>query len=785
MDKTRKLFGLLAIMMVATLNWGLSSCSSDDGGDGGLEMDRPSIYILSPTSDDSYVTNSDKITLSGTATAQSEKQLVEVNYVSDRGARGLASGLEQWYIDDLELEEGDNLITVKAIDKDRHSNTASITITKNNHLIFFGKPAISNMMLYSNVPTETWITVSIAPNDRLIEESVRVIEIDDKGKEISEVCQLYDDGDLSAHGDEIKGDNIYSTKHTFKESEERTHRYRVSAMTNESEGIEEGFSSVFTITFVNKDYAEAQILTIMTTQKGIEDKVKELAGQQLSTEEKESVLREYFDAQESIEKIEREGNELKVTHQSGFITYIELEENNDIQGGSDDNSIQTQRDSKRIPLVEQTRGNNPFTKFRSTTRATTQKNSDNYILNKEILIWAPFTDQFKENMEPTLRDIINKCPAKPHVTHLSNQQCTVQSLEDLAKYGIIIIDTHGNGGNIVKTRQKVEYTTKSSFWGLFQWEEDNHNELGLLTGEYAISTSTNGVSYYLVTADFFRTHIKGRLPNSIVYNSSCESMKTERLANAFIGKGARTYLGYRETTTVVNCKKKAKEFFTSLFGSELMTTGESYEAMDTEFDETNDDGSIRHNALLIRGSNDMHFYLGLLNGDFENGDMSAWSTTGDGRVITSLGQLRPTQGTFMGIVSTGLGYTENYGCISQSFYVSKETTLTINWNFLSEEFLEYVGSKYQDYLKVSIKDDKGEHILMNTNIDKFASQFTLTPVSPQIVFDYGDVYMTGWKKSTFDISAYQGKNVTLVIESGDVGDSVFDSATLLDEIYIY
>jgi hypothetical protein len=181
----------------------------------------------------------------------------------------------------------------------------------------------------------------------------------------------------------------------------------------------------------------------------------------------------------------------------------------------------------------------------------------------------------------------------------------------------------------------------------------------------------------------------------------------------------------------------------------------------------------------------MHFYLGLINGDFEYGNMTAWTTSGDGRTITSLGPLRPTEGSFMGIVSTGLGYTENYGSISQSFYVNNETTLSLKWNFLSEEFMEYVGSIYQDYLKVSIIDDAGEHELLRINIDNFAANYSLEHVSPEIVFDRNDVYMTGWKTNTYDISAYKGKNVQLVIETGDVGDSKFDSATLLDEISIY
>ena len=47
----------------------------------------------------------------------------------------------------------------------------------------------------------------------------------------------------------------------------------------------------------------------------------------------------------------------------------------------------------------------------------------------------------------------------------------------------------------------------------------------------------------------------------------------------------------------------------------------------------------------------------------------------------------------MGIISTGLGFTTTTGKIFQSFRVeNNQSTLTVKWNFLSEEFLEYINS---------------------------------------------------------------------------------------------
>ena len=49
-------------------------------------------------------------------------------------------------------------------------------------------------------------------------------------------------------------------------------------------------------------------------------------------------------------------------------------------------------------------------------------------------------------------------------------------------------------------------------------------------------------------------------------------------------------------------------------------------------------------------------------------------------------------------------------------------------------------------------------------------------------FDQGDVYATGWQTQDIDISSYVGKSVSLQFYSTDVGDSIYDSAILIDNI---
>jgi hypothetical protein len=127
-------------------------------------------------------------------------------------------------------------------------------------------------------------------------------------------------------------------------------------------------------------------------------------------------------------------------------------------------------------------------------------------------------------------------------------------------------------------------------------------------------------------------------------------------------------------------------------------------------------------------------------------------------------------------------------------------TLELEWNFLSEEFLEYIGSSYQDKFSIVLQSEYfGEEILLSRTIDGIAASFgakaptveipegvpgNLIAVSPDIVFDQGGVYKTGWQSESFDIKSYRGKCVTLIFRSTDVGDSIYDTAILIDDVKI-
>jgi len=776
--KTMKNFKLL-FAAVALL--GFAACSSSDDASTETpwsyndeqapikDTKAPYLYILSPTSESAFVTTDAGLVISGTA--QDDRSISSVTYTTSYGAKGTATGLDSWSITDLNLPEGDSKITVMATDIGGNKSTASIIITKNKYLSFVGIPTMDKDMVYCNSSTPIWIKANISPNEHLVASSVKVIEVDANNQYIADVCTLYDDGNLTDHSDEIKGDNVFSIRFPFIFTEDGTKRFRISAQTQENEGLVTGLSSVFTLVAVNREEAEQEVDNLMNTQHQVKAQIAEM--QNMDEAVVAEQLTTILEADPNVKKVEKEEGLLKISHKSGLESYVVLKESASMKGFGNDDSKNRSKTAV-VPLARQTRGTfKPMFRMPSYTTRAAADLDENIISNKRVLVWSAFADKCDINMASELKDIFEQSPVKLKVDYMTNLECSKASIQNFSNYGIIVIDTHGWNGDIIFTRDMINESLESLS------EDEIYN---LFSSAVKMFTMRDGNTYAALTSKFIKNLIKDKFPNSIIFNGSCESLKNDQLAEAFISKGAKTYVGFSGNISTQTCTEKAKQFFSALVGNQLKTTGESFVA-DENFHEP--DGSV--SSYLMRGSKDMHFYLGLINGNFEYGNLHGWEVDGDGRIISQLVNILPTEGNYMGIISTGLGYTEKYGSIRQTFRINQESVLTLKWNYLSEEFMEYVGSIYQDFLKISIINENGEtNQLFYMAIDDFAKVYEnkLISVSPDIVFDKGGIYKTDWQYSSFDISQYQGQTVTLVLEAGDVGDSIYDSAVLLDEISV-
>lgn len=87
----------------------------------------PSLTITSPTSGATYETDQPTVDIAGTA--QDNIGVKEVRWSNSRGGSGTAIGTTNWSVSSISLAEGDNVITVTAVDSAGNETTRSLTVT--------------------------------------------------------------------------------------------------------------------------------------------------------------------------------------------------------------------------------------------------------------------------------------------------------------------------------------------------------------------------------------------------------------------------------------------------------------------------------------------------------------------------------------------------------------------------------------------------------------------------------------------------------------------------------
>ncbi len=188
-------------------------------------------------------------------------------------------------------------------------------------------------------------------------------------------------------------------------------------------------------------------------------------------------------------------------------------------------------------------------------------------------------------------------------------------------------------------------------------------------------------------------------------------------------------------------------------------------------------------APVRAGTTDVHeIYLipGFPNGNggFETGDFTGFTATGQVAVLNALGGLTPTEGQYMGFLGTGSGSVggTTSTITAEPFSVPPGVTqLLFDFNFLSQEA---PGTSYNDSLVATLQTPDGG---LQTLVASMRSSSFVTPPPGT-----GYSHMTGFQTVAIDVSAFAGSpnpaTLTLDIRVFDVGDSVVDSAGLIDNL---
>lgn len=760
-----------------------------------LDTQPPALEISAPNTEKSVASAAVSYGVSGTAGDNQGVHALE--WSSSRGGSGTFSPAAAW-TGNVALQPGDNVITVTARDRAGNTATDRLMVTYNPGAQI-AQPVIDPGGVLVGTTTSVRVTVPLSATPGLVASSVRLLRVDESGAVLQQLGPLVDSGDLS-EGDEILGDGVFSGIYPVNAATPGNLRLRVTAETQSGGTTVQSLSPIAFLT-VYQPISDAEYQQVVAVQHGAVQQLSAASPQGFDAAVKAAL--QWVTARPEVAKAQLAGSGMiAIEYKSGLLGGVQVLQTpatgGITRGGgaapaasaprlwaaealtsplrarlpwvAQADTPRTQR--VRVPLAQQTRGTMPprLNRIPGAPRFN-HGNSPDAVLNRQALIYAPFEWQFKPyNEGDPVRTILNASDLDFKVTHLRDEDADVNALATMTGYGLVVLATHGALGQYLLTGEEVDDDSREEHESLLRQQKlATMSVVSFKLGPIELTTE-----YFAATPRFVRG-LSGSFPRSIVVNNSCESTMTPGLQDAFISKGARTYFGYTQIVNSSFAVARVTELVDSLV-TKLRTTGQS-------FTEGVTDPASWHAVWQMKGSDKAHFSASLVNGDFEAGTLDAWNPEGDGRVITRLGPLAPAGG-YMGIISTGLGYTTSTGEIHQTFRVSgADSLITFRWNFISEEFMEYVGSIYQDYFRVVLEVKGGNSVtLFSRNIDQFASSFSLASVSPAISFDQGDAYMTGWQVSTFDLRPYRGKTVTLRLAVGDVGDSIYDSAVLLDDV---
>ncbi len=177
----------------------------------------------------------------------------------------------------------------------------------------------------------------------------------------------------------------------------------------------------------------------------------------------------------------------------------------------------------------------------------------------------------------------------------------------------------------------------------------------------------------------------------------------------------------------------------------------------------------------------------------------SWKPEGDVRFFPSVGDSaepaqRYTGSSQLALLSTGLGFTQSSGAISQRMCVLPGTrTLSFDYNFITSEPAFWCEDpRFQDTFQVVVTLPGEEpQVVFSTDVDTVCfgehetSLFTIPEPEDELGSD-GITLATGWKrvKLPLDLTPYAatGNPVEIRFEVVDRGDSFWDSAVLLRNI---
>ncbi|MGA1488471.1 MAG: choice-of-anchor L domain-containing protein [Planctomycetota bacterium] len=675
--------------------------------------------------------------------------------------------------------------TVKVVYNPGYTFGGALTLSED--VVYVSDGSASDLAFVDGSCSEPMlVSVTIALTDpETMSDGVSLVRVDEVGSE-SSIAFMTDNGDLQ-NGDEIEGDKIYSALVEFCEF--ATGEFTLKVVVHRSSGTIATSEEVPVIIVERKE--ESVLEELIALQNSLQSQL-EAAHANGTVAQAIASIEAQLSADPRVAEVGRnDANDgVWVVYEAGIAGVIQKPAAG-IKGGSTPRLATAPTGDPRESSgrlvgwgaydsfhVQPSTGAVGFVEEEEVAAGSNTVES-----TRVRLIAAQFFDWGEDDDVPMMYSMFTEqgCYGVEFVGYLSEGQGSVEDFKNLGDYGVVAISSHGD---TVYRGVSPESADRFGWSGSFGQVvvHSNMEATAELCREYESDLQRGrlvlwGGSFGMMPTFFSK--YTGSCPNSLVYMSICRGTYNATLAAAFLGQGAGAFLGYSDYVAVGFCVANGPPVIAAML-EPGQTLAEAFIPGIVEADDS---------PAEFRGFGSLDLSIeheGLLDASYESGQLSHnFAIEGDARIIPALGATLPTDGNYMGIVSTGLGYTTDSGRMTQEFCLDDDAgTIAFDWNFFSEEYMEWVGSQFQDSFTVTLTeadDPTNTVVLFHEFVDSLAGIVS----SVEIGFDKGDVYATGWYTELATIPAgFAGKRVRLEFHATDVGDSAWDTAVLIDHIEV-
>lgn len=800
------------------------------------------VRITGPTARGSATTAGSLLSLTGIVfsrpgtpvTISWVSQSVDLGVLTDQGT---ATGFPFWMTGGITVMPGDNVITVTA-QAGGETATDTILITHNPSFPFDNPIEVRPPAGFVGEPMKVFVTAALGPIGDLVDSTLTLQQVDAQGHVVKELGKMKDDGNVAVSGDEIQKDGVYTVQFNFACAGANPVYVRATALVRGAHGHQYTARSALT----RFDCVDRLSVTACAAHQKTLAQARQAYFQALDagTVAARAAAIQVLSADPDVEEVasEAEDGGLWVQWKDQVLGALNTARG-DVRGGA----------GEPEPSGESEVAAPAFASVQSAL------GGDLAILSKSTLLLAPFASEFGPEEAGFTAKIVSQiqCPAyrvrgpqqNPKGPH-NDAAASLKVFRQMTGSGIVVLTTHGETyfrGLSGPAKERLGWSHKGAQEVLWTGEAVDCARLTtttktckttaecpagtecLITQAVQVVQGTtqtiqaSGVCYDATQVDLMRGRVvlgdrtygitpalirregeRRKFPRSLVYLGACRTLYNGTLAAEIFGAGARTVVGYTGTVTNAFAREAGSAFLAQMF-EEKKTAGEAY-GVGVQ-DPANPGSYFR----LFGARNLSISQADILNASFETSDLTAWEQDGDGRVLAKLGQTGPVSGKFMGIISTGLGFTDLTGSVQQTFCIPDGVQrLSFWWKYYSEEFHEWCGSEYQDTFQADLTGPTGQKYKVvdlavddlcksdcNKVCDCYFGLFGSCPAAmgshyvgltfSDVQFDQGDNWVTPWQKATYDVSALAGKGpVTLRFYCTDQGDSIYDTAVLVDGI---